>query len=228
MSVERKRGCGYRKVDGLYLIGGLISAHCDRLPIPLEVCPTCGGGVKVGRGFTKINAFKLWGDHDKEWPICTDKLRPCMVCDPVDDVAFIMRVGEKFYPTPKDFVNEGIELGISKRIAFIPDDLVIGKTVIFLAHIKAVKVEVPAIVQQAMDILEEGKSGQPQLMDADHFEYKDGVFASFIPQRIEKICRESDRDNEEKMAALAKRNITPVFVPDNDPDHCPVKENDDE
>lgn len=50
MAVEAKRGCGYRKVGGLYLVGGGLSAPCDRMPFLLERCKVCGGGIKFTRG----------------------------------------------------------------------------------------------------------------------------------------------------------------------------------
>jgi hypothetical protein len=50
MAVEPKRGCGYRRQNGLYLVGGGLSAPCDRMPYPLERCRTCGGGIKFTRG----------------------------------------------------------------------------------------------------------------------------------------------------------------------------------
>lgn len=40
MAVETKRGCGYRKIGGLYLVAGNLSEPCDRLPWPLHVYPT--------------------------------------------------------------------------------------------------------------------------------------------------------------------------------------------
>jgi hypothetical protein len=52
MSVEAKRGCGFRRVNGLYLVGGGLSAPCDRMPYRLDRCRTCGGGVKFTRGHT--------------------------------------------------------------------------------------------------------------------------------------------------------------------------------
>jgi hypothetical protein len=52
MAVEPKRGCGYRRQNGLYLVGGGLSAPCDRMPYCLDRCRTCGGGVKFTRGHT--------------------------------------------------------------------------------------------------------------------------------------------------------------------------------
>ena len=33
MAIEGKRGCGYRKVNALYLCGGCLDTPCDRLPL---------------------------------------------------------------------------------------------------------------------------------------------------------------------------------------------------
>jgi hypothetical protein len=49
MAVESARACGYRKVGGLYLVGGGSSVTCDRLPYPLEECPACGRVAEQNR-----------------------------------------------------------------------------------------------------------------------------------------------------------------------------------
>ena len=53
--VESERGCGYRKEGGLYMMGGKPGAPCGRLPIPLDVCPACHGGIKPSRAWTWVN-----------------------------------------------------------------------------------------------------------------------------------------------------------------------------
>jgi hypothetical protein len=54
--VESKRGCGYRKPGGLYLVSGGFAKTCYKLPIGLTVCPCCNQGIKPARGFTWISA----------------------------------------------------------------------------------------------------------------------------------------------------------------------------
>lgn len=66
MAVEAKRGCGYRKVGGLYLVSGRLAAPCGKFPIELSICPCCGGGIKQTRGWTWVNPKLLIGS------------RPCM------------------------------------------------------------------------------------------------------------------------------------------------------
>jgi len=214
MAIEQIRGCGYRKVDALYLVGSYISMPCDRMPFPLTVCPVCGQGIKVSRGFTQINPYQLWGIHEN----CQDNFRPCFLCDPKDEIALIMSVGEKYYKTPQDFLNEAERMGISKRIPFIPKDLEFGKTVIYLAHPKACEVKVVAAVQQAMSILEGEETQQPKLVETDRVEKKPGIFCAFVPQRVEKLVWESELDDK-KREQLEKRGITPIPIPDGDKDH---------
>ncbi len=223
MAVEAKRVYGYRQVHGLYLVGGILSAPCDRLPLPLEVCPVCGSGIKVSRVFTKINAAKIWGPHDKHTVSykaldksivvttddnCRDTIRPCFVCDPKDEVGFIMLIWEKNYSTPADFIKEGVALGVSKRIPFIPKELELGKTVVFFAHHKA-------CVDNGLKL---GTDGQ-----VIAFIYKTGIFAAFIPQKVEGLYWESElkgKKGKKLLEKLEKRGITPVSIPDGDKDHA--------
>lgn len=216
MSVEQIRGCGYRKVNALYLVGSYTSMPCDRMPFPLTTCPACGQGIRVSRGFTEINPYQLFGRHD--YSECNDKLHPCFLCDPQRQPAYIMLVGEKYYKTPLDFLDEAETQGISKRIPFIPKDLVLGETIVYLAHNKACEVKVAPALQEAMALVEENQSKQPRLLETERNEKRLGVFAAFIPQRVEKLCYQSEY-TPESIEKHKKRGIELVPVPDNDPDH---------
>ena len=59
---EPRRGCGFRKEGGLYLMGGTSLQSCGKLPIPLEICPVCGQGIKPSRSWTWINGAELIED----------------------------------------------------------------------------------------------------------------------------------------------------------------------
>ena len=215
MAIDPIRGCGWRKVGGLYLCGSYVSVSCDRLPYVLATCPVCGGGIKVSRGFTRINPYRLFGSHQD----CKDQSASCFMCQPRDDAAFIMGVGEKYYKTPDDFTREAWEVGVSKRIPFVPKELKLGETVIYLAHPKACKVREPVAMQQAMAILEEARTKQPRLLETEKVEKSLGIFNAFIPQRIEKLIWESQATPDE-LEKLEKRGIKPVIVPDGDRDHA--------
>jgi len=214
MSIEAKRGCGFRKVGGLYLCGEYIHVPCDRLPLPLTTCPVCGQGIKVGRGFTQINPYRLWGIHEN----CRDHFYPCKVCQPKDEPAYIMGVGEKYYST-QSFLEEAQRMGISKRIPFIPRDLVVEQTVIYLAHLKAVERKEPLVLQRAMNILEASSTNQPRLLECERKEQTLGIFCAFIPRRIEQLVWENDL-TEDRRKELERRGITPVPVPKGDMDHA--------
>jgi hypothetical protein len=213
MAVEPKRGCGYREIGGTYLVGSGILAECDRIPMPLpEACPCCNGGIKHTRTPRKIDALKLWGEHEHctegEFlyitPVLTERRIPsgCYVCHPTNDTAYIMGVGENHYPKPQDFVEEAVRLGVSKRIPAVPRDVVVGKTKIFLTHKRALQIQT--------------KPGEKEKWQA-------GVIYAFVVTAVEQIVKQSEYESQQK--ALAKRGIKAVAVPDNDPDHQPKKKN---
>jgi hypothetical protein len=52
--VEGQRGCGFREPGELYLVCDGPGRACGKLPIPLAVCPACGGAIKPGRGWRRI------------------------------------------------------------------------------------------------------------------------------------------------------------------------------
>jgi len=227
MAVEKKRGCGYRKVGGLYLESDAgIWSECDRLPFKLESCPVCGAGIHFTRSMTEIIPSRLFGQHEN----CKDAIQPCHMCQPNKKQAYIMMVGERYY-TPASFIAEGKKLGVSKRIPFIPKGLKLGKTVVYLAHKKAVtltkkKRQPKSAVEQAEAILNGNKKGSPQgkLLEADKQEYALGIFSAFTPQRVVQLVWEKDlkgKRGKELKAKLRKRGIKPVAIPDGDKDHKP-------
>lgn len=182
---ESERGCGYRKPGGLYLVSGRGSRGCDKLPIPLEVCPCCGQGIKPTRGFSWITA-----DLVRSHP-CSKK--GCKGCGPPwsnyeFDKFGLIWVGEQFYKKPQDFNREAEALGISRRISQIPRDLVVGKTWVMLAHRKAID--------------SYGDGGVP--------EFKPGIFRAYCPTHIEYVVKEDDPP--EKLEKLEQRGITLIRV----------------
>jgi hypothetical protein len=236
MAIEAKRGCGYRKVGGLYLIGGKLSAQCCKLPVMLNVCPTCGGGIKQTRGFTWIDPRPFFGGT------CIDVRRfaPCPA-SPVDgsglgERAGLLWIGERFYPTPQHFLAEGQSLGVCRRIAAIPRELELGKTWILLAHPKSgtktvITCKIDDEIAAEFDV-DPNRANDPGVDAAARFQNRNpaclvsvetrqcpAIFSMFVPTRIEKIVTESEAADVEAMAALEKRGITPVAVPDHDPDH---------
>ena len=210
MSVEAKRGCGFRKIGGLYLMGGGIGLPCDRLPYELTVCPCCNQGVKKARGFTWIDVAKFFqGPHFSKSKhilnetstgpadvLCGCATEGCPLClkPEILGKAGLLWIGEKFYKTPAQFLKEGVELGFSRRIKAVPQGFKIGETWVLLAH------------RNALDAPELAPKGKP------------GIFYVWLPTKLELIFKESERGSE-AVAAAEKRGITPVFFPDDDKDH---------
>ena len=156
---EAKRGCGYRQVGALYLCGEYAFVGCDRLPYELKSCPTCGAGIHFTRSMTKIDPLKLLGTHEAEVlghtlgkgtalldpivdeaTVCQDQIRPCLMCDPTSEPAYIRTIGKKSY-SPISFMDEAKNMGVSLRMAQIPKNLKLGKTVVYLAHPHGIIVE---------------------------------------------------------------------------------------
>lgn len=202
MAVEKKRRCGYRKINGLYLVCEGSGFRCERLPCNLEVCPVCSQGIKPSRGFTWIIPNQLFRDASE-----------CKATCPLADHCALrfeqkqglMWVGGGFYKDPDDFIREANEMGISKRIAAVPNDFKLGETWVFLAHKKAgsKKVLMPDTTPE----------------ETTHEKEVPAVFYIFKPTRIEKIVTETQSKDEAEMQKLKDRDITPVTVPDEDKDH---------
>lgn len=203
---EHIRGCGWRKHGGLYLVGGFTPVWCDRIPYSLKFCPVCGGGIKVGRGFAKINPHHLFDNHKD----CQENRDQCIMCNPPDAVAYIMRVGREY--TPESFMEEGIRLGFSKRIHQIPRELKLGETIVYLAHSDACT-EVDTTPDKPKK--RKPKKEQLKLVEVEKVKKCLGIFTAFVPQRIEKIYWESEIEKmtDEEKKELEKRHITPIGVP---------------
>lgn len=216
MAVEARRGCGYRKVGGLYLVGSGGGIACDRLPIPLEICSCCGQGIKQTRGWTWVDIPGLvGGDHKISVAHGEPAVTPCNcmhgLCPLCHNVAQmgkggLLWIGTQFYPTIEHFEIEAKTQGVSRRISTVPRDFEIGKTWVLLAHPKG-------IIKPTGEL----KAG-----------YVPCIFRVWKPERLERIYTQSQKDSAAVQADI-KRGITPVFVPDNDADHQgSVYEKDDE
>lgn len=185
--VEGKRGCGYRKPGGLYLVNRVEAKPCGRIPFPLTVCPCCGEGFRPSRGYRWVDGQKLL----ETAPECSfDK------CD--DDCSFregneenvgrsiLIWVSPENYPIPDDFLTEAGLMGVCRRLSGdqIPRGMIVGETWVFLAHRSAIDTH----------------SNEPIA----------GVFHAFVPALIEYVVTGEETDAE--IARFVKRGITPVQV----------------
>lgn len=226
---EKARGCGYRKPGknkdyGLYLVGSLGSEFCERLPFPLAACPTCGSGIKFSRGFTFIDAKKLFA-MDRE-PCCNafdstavitaHHHNVCAVCTPLG-LCGLMWVGKKFY-TPESFIREAFERGISKKINAIPNGFEIGYDWIYLGHISAIWKQRMAdgqlVVERKKQILVPVIDSMP------------GVICCFRPKAVEIVLKDENNIPDQTKKLVDKLGpercqlikVEPVL----DPDEMPV------
>lgn len=202
--VDSERGCGWRKEGGLYLRADGPMDTCGKLPVPLEVCPCCHSGVKQARGWTWFDprpflAVKVCSYAERPGD---DRALKCLTC-PMQhppERAGLLWVGEKFYATPAEYMDEARRLGISRRIAAVPADFKIGDRV-YLAHPRAIK---------ELCVCRQTLAEKCPTCEGEGWVYKKGIFTTFIPDRIEYVCKGDE--TEEQLDALCKRNITPVKV----------------
>lgn len=183
--IEAPRGCGYRKAGGKYLVSAGISAPCGKLPLELNECPTCHAGIHFSRGWTWIDTGPLFADR----PCQADALK-CAPCPLFKDLgkAGLLWVGEKFYPTPGDWLKEADTMGISRRIHAIPRGFKLGETWVLVAHVKAITTT--------------DAQGKP--------EHRRGIFHAFKPSAIEYVVK--DEDSDEYLQSLEEMGITLVRV----------------
>ena len=208
---ERERGCGFRTIGAIYLVSDPgIQLFCDGLPLELEPCECCGFKPPFTRNLQRTSwmyirqaemahhtALKARGGAGE---VCSCP-NVCPICHPytqeIQGNRFgLMHVGKKFY-TPRNFVQEAMKQGISKKIGDIPSWLKLGETWILLAHD-----EVPKIP------LEQLKKNQLLTEEPETFR---AVFYAFKPSRVEMPVWKNEISNEE-IQLLEKKGITPVLL----------------
>lgn len=201
ISREGPRGCGYRKVGGIYLVCDGPGHVCEMLPLEMHSCPTCGQGIKPARGWTWINPAEMFrhercdkcegdipvvsvpaGTKPEDLPVTPYRSGYCRFTQVMR--AGLVWVGEQFYPTPAHFNKEANGMGISRRITRVPRGFVIGETWVLLAHRK--------VNFHAKDQARLEKVDMSSITMIDELEdERPGVFTAFLPSRIEKIVDES-------------------------------------
>jgi hypothetical protein len=190
---DHRRGCGWRKKGGLYLMGGGDSFECGLLPIPFGTCPCCGYGIRPSRQPTWVDADQLIYASEKECDRDADHCQSCPIYKTQHDEKFgqalLIWIGERHYPTVGHFEREAERHGTSRRIQAVPREFKVGVTWVLLAHPRAIST-VP-------------KMGEP-------VEFTPGIFHIFRPRRIEYIC--AGDESKEEIDALIERGLTPVVV----------------
>jgi hypothetical protein len=212
VSKEGPRGCGYRKVGGIYLVCDGPGHPCELLPLELHSCPTCGQGIKPARGWTWINPLEMFKYYrcpkcDPDGLLFSDEKR--IMCRFVTvQRAGLVWVGEQFYPTPAYFNREANGMGISRRVQQVPRDFVLGETWVLLAHRKVDFAEKDA--KRHAEIAKR-RAHLFEIVPDDEFEtVRPGVFTAFVPSRIEKIV--DDSATETDIRQIEESGMVPVKV----------------
>lgn len=220
---EPQRGCGHRKVGGLYLVCDGIAVACDGLPLKIEPCECCGFEPTFSRNIQRLNyQYVKARSIEKHWNDTPEKAKPdlqmwkdrqklctcgdsCPICHAEEQAGTkalkpiqygLMHVGKTYY-TPQSFIKEAMSMGISKRIPDIPSWLVLNKTWILLVHD-----EVPDIT------LEELKKNNFQMKEPKKHR---AIFYAFRPQRIELLLWKNQYVDD-TILELEKRGITVKLI----------------
>lgn len=234
MASEPKRGCGYRKVGGIYLMGDGGGMACCGLPFELSVCAACGHGIKQSRGWTTVSPDMF--DFDRQCSRTVVPTDPSVMPTPYNcplvrretfcEKAGLIWIGAQHY-TPEAFEKEAREMGISRRLSAVPKDLVLGETWVFLAHPHAIVCSTcggtgtrPEQGDQVDAFDEEAEEQSGKCPDCKKGR-RPGVIKVFKPTALEIIVTDRQAKDEEAMEALRARKLTPVVVPHDDPDHQP-------
>lgn len=186
--IEGKRGCGYRKEGGLYLVlPEWQGRDCGKLPKILDKCPCCGSGIKFSRSFQWIDPRLLF-TNDCFYKGSPDKnCQKCILDNPPERMGLLW-IGEQYYKTPGDWISEGLRMGISRRIKAVPKGFKIGEDWVAVAHINI--------------RTEKDETGKEKKIP--------GIFQVFKPSAIEYVVKKDD--SEERLQCFEERGITLVKV----------------
>lgn len=204
----QKRGCGWPKAGGLYMVSGERWQGCGKFPFTIEPCDHClKMGLTCSLGYSRA---PRWADLDALLAQATCK-RPeviappgspqlkgkCPAC-PADagelGMGILTWVGAKHYPTAREYLQEVDRQGISWRVAQLPNKVVIGETWALCCHVNAVRLP---------------------LVNGEEPQWKPGAVALYRIDRVNYVVKDGELESEEgraKLERLQKRGITLVRV----------------
>lgn len=199
---ESKRGCGYRKIGGLYLVCDPSDfVVCDGLPMRLMACDCCGYYPKFSRSLQELKPSYVdemsKKSHTLKGKTPCSCYAFCPICAADYTVTYGLMFVSKDYYTPASFIAEAETLGVSKRISEVPSWLTLGKSWILLAHNETPNVSLEEIKGEGLLSKEPTKSRQ--------------VFYAFKPSRVEMPVFKGELSQNE-ITALVEKGITPVFI----------------
>lgn len=244
MSVEPRRGCGFRKAGGLYIVGDVVAREVDYLPFCIP--------------FNQTRSLQ-WVTTDLLLATCRDRGESIFRAHPRLALCF---VGAKHYSVAS-FVEEAAKQGVSRRVASIPKDLKPGDpialahpacipTVPFIPHNgstypvaqhcnacrgvpvaktianyfigygrQQMKQRISTAVGYALptDELESQLRGITSWGNPRHVA---GVFGLFHMRAVEVVLPHAVANDPDIIRKCADRQVRIVTVPDTDPDHVPA------
>jgi hypothetical protein len=118
----------------------------------------------------------------------------CPICFPPEK-AWVVWVGETYYENSQDFIQEAKKMGISRKIAYVPEGLEVGDWV-YLGYRK---------------LIPTGRFGK----NGKEIKYP-GIFHAFQVQRVEKLLTEKQQQDQAYVRDLLKRGVTPVVEVDDE------------
>lgn len=162
MAIEAKRGCGYRKAGGLYVVGEFEN------PQPAPWLPFCTSHAQT-RSLQWVSGADLFATADG----MSAEERASWIVQRAGETASdggtasvaLMWVGAKHY-SPSSFTAEALTMGVSKRVSSIPKDLRPGDPVA-LAHPSAIPVRTVSGVVSAMELT--ASAGRGFELSAGHY-----------------------------------------------------------
>jgi hypothetical protein len=202
---EQRRGCGFRKEGGLYLVGDGPSKPCGKLPKEMGICPVCGHGLKPGRGPQWTDPSKIWaagpcdGNAPDRIPGTRSACLSCPLCDP-PTFAGILWIGEDY--TPTTWAEEAIAQGVSRRIPNVPKDsrFKVGSTWIFVGFRKGFDRPCGGCAGTGnLDCSDYGTAPRDELIKACPLcsgsgkIWTPGIFQAFRPKALEYILTDNDK-----------------------------------
>lgn len=237
VKIEAARGCGYRKKGGIYLVAPKPNAPCGRLPIPLDVCPCCHGGIKPTRAWTWVQPKPLFAAKPcsfvaptalagtrvlaLESQLAAAGGRGVDLADEIDE----LKSGKN---TRLQLLHQGCSLAdenLPERAGLV---WVGGKfypnadSFMEEARRMGISRRIPAVPKDFVagqtwvllahrECIKTAKPPAEQKPDDDEmFNYQAGIFTMFQPTAVEYVCHGTETNDE--IAAICARGLKPVLV----------------
>lgn len=186
----KERACGKRIPGGLYFVGGIPEDDMNGwLPRRLR----CGCGIpflKFSRNVQKIEPHDFFPELRPE---SEDRRKFASFED--GEVAWVVSIGAKNYPTVESYIAEAKEQGISRYVKEMPRGFKVGESWVFLLH--------PNTFDRKV-VVGEGENAKEKTVK------EPGIIAVFKPKALQYVCK--GNESEAFLKELIEKGVTPVNV----------------